>query len=157
MSLNKGLQGGSTITQQLVKSALLSPERTIDRKIREIILAIWTERLYTKNQILEMYLNQVPYGGSAYGVEEASKLYFGKSASDLNIAEAALIAGLPQAPSLYSPFVNLDAAVSRRNDVLEKMYEQKFITKEQKDEAINSQVVLAPLQTGIKAPHFVFM
>lgn len=156
MSLNKGLQGGSTITQQLVKSALLSSERTIDRKIREIILAIWTERLYTKNQILEMYLNQVPYGGSAYGIEEASKLYFGKSAHELTIAEAALVAGLPQAPSLYSPFVNLDAAMSRRSDVLEKMYEQRYITKEQKDEAINSQVTLAPMQSGIKAPHFVF-
>lgn len=156
MILQKGLQGGSTITQQLVKSALLTPERTIDRKIREIILALWTERLYTKNQILEMYLNQVPYGGSAYGIEEAAKLYFGKSAKDLTIAESALLAGLPQAPSLYSPFSNLEGAITRRNEVLQSMYEQKYITKAQYDEAVLSQVHIVPPEVGIKAPHFVF-
>jgi Membrane carboxypeptidase (penicillin-binding protein) len=108
--LENNLQGGSTITQQLVKASLLTPERTWQRKIKEIILALWTEKIYTKDQILEMYLNQVPYGGSAYGVEEAAKIYFGKSAKDLNLEEAALLAGLPQAPSVYSPYINPNLA-----------------------------------------------
>src|SRR3989338_8302325 len=100
--LKGDLQGGSTITQQLVKTALLSPERTLQRKIKEIILALWAEKLFTKDEILEMYFNQVPYGGSAYGIEEAAKTYFGKSVKDLTLSEAALLAGLPQAPSIYS-------------------------------------------------------
>jgi len=95
------LQGGSTITQQLVKSALLTPERTIQRKVKEIILALWVEKIFTKNEILELYLNQVPYGGFAYGIEQASRTYFGKPSKDLKIHEAAFLAGLPQAPTLY--------------------------------------------------------
>ncbi len=125
--LRKKLQGGSTITQQLVKSALLTPERTLERKIKEIILALLVERRYTKDQILEMYLNQVPYGGTAWGIEEASKLYFGKSAYQLSLSEAALLAGLPQAPSLYSPFTNPQAAKNRQLEVLESMYKAKYI------------------------------
>ena len=152
----KKLQGGSTITQQLVKSALLSPERTIERKIKEIILALWAERLYSKERILEMYLNQVPYGGSAYGIEEASKAYFNKSARDLTISEAALLAGLPQAPSIYSPFVNPDLAKERRDDVLQHMLDQRYITKDEYSEAKDSPVVIAAPKTNIKAPHFVF-
>jgi hypothetical protein len=115
MAIRKNLQGGSTITQQLVKSALLTPERTVQRKIKEIILAIWTEKIFTKDEILEMYLNQVPYGGSSYGIEEASKTYFGKSAKDLTLSEATLLAGLPQAPSFYSPYVNPDLAVEMKS------------------------------------------
>ena len=92
------VQGGSTITQQLIKSALLTPQVTISRKIKEIVLAFWAERLYTKNQILEMYLNQVPYGGTAWGIESAAQTYFGKSAKLLTLAEASLLAGLPCRP-----------------------------------------------------------
>jgi len=117
--LNHSVQGGSTLTQQLMKSALLSPERTLQRKAREIVLALWTEQIFSKNEILEMYLNQVPYGGSSYGIEEASKTYFGKNASQLTLAEAALLAGLPQSPSRYSPFTNPELAINRRNDVLD--------------------------------------
>lgn len=154
--VNKSLQGGSTITQQLVKSALLTPERTLERKFKEIILAIWAERLYSKNQILEMYLNQVPYGGSAYGVEEASKTFFGKSAKDLSIDEAAILAGLPQAPSTYSPFVNPKQTLQRRNEVLLAMYQQKYITKQQYDENLKKEVRVLPPEHLIRAPHFVF-
>lgn len=150
------LQGGSTLTQQLVKSALLTPERTFDRKLKEIFLAIWTERLYSKEQILEMYLNQVPYGGSAYGIEEAAKTYFGKHAKELSIAEAALLAGLPRGPSIYSPYVNPEFALNRRNDVLHRMYELGYITEDQKQTALNTKVVVKPPVTAIRAPHFVF-
>jgi len=152
----KSLQGGSTITQQLVKSALLTPERTVTRKIKEIILALWTEKLFSKEQILEMYLNQVPYGGSSYGVEEASKTYFGKQAKELTLEEAALLAGLPQAPSIYSPYVNPELAVQRRNEVLKKMKEQGFIDEASKIKAQNTRLEIVPLTTSIKAPHFVF-
>ncbi|MCX6732545.1 MAG: PBP1A family penicillin-binding protein [Candidatus Roizmanbacteria bacterium] len=154
--LKKGLQGGSTITQQLVKSALLTPERTVERKLKEILLALWTEKLYSKNQILEMYLNQVPYGGSSYGIEEASKTYFGKSAKALSISEAAFLAGMPQAPSIYSPYTNPDLAKNRRDEVLKKMYELGYITKEQKEFANKENIVVVQLQNNIKAPHFVF-
>ncbi|OGK62238.1 hypothetical protein A2334_02585 [Candidatus Roizmanbacteria bacterium RIFOXYB2_FULL_38_10] len=154
--MTKSLQGGSTITQQLVKSALLTPERTIQRKIKEIILALWTEKLFTKEQILQMYLNQVPYGGSSYGIEEASRTYFGKGAQELTLDEAALLAGLPQSPSIYSPYVNPNLAIARRNEVLKKMKEQGYIDNETRKEAQNSQLQIVPLTTNIKAPHFVF-
>lgn len=155
-AMKKGLQGGSTITQQLVKSALLTPERTIERKLKEILLAMWTEKLYTKNQILEMYLNQVPYGGSAYGIEEASKTYFKKPAKELTISEAAFLAGMPQAPSVYSPYTNPKLAKSRRDEVLKRMYELSFITKDQKETANKEEIAVTPLENTIRAPHFVF-
>ncbi len=154
--LTNDLQGGSTITQQLVKSALLSPERTIERKLKEMVLAMWTEQMYTKDQIMEMYLNQVPYGGSSYGIEEASQVYFGKSAKYLTLSESALLAGLPQAPSLYSPFINPEAAKRRRNDVLLRMEEQGYISRQDRDSALLSKVEVLPPKTSIKAPHFVF-
>jgi len=113
-----------------VKTALLTPERTVTRKIKEVILALWTEKIYSKEKILEMYLNQVPYGGSSYGIEEAAKTYFGKKAKELNLEEAALLAGLPQAPSLYSPYVNPEAALNRRNEVLRSMKSQSYINEE---------------------------
>lgn len=156
MISHKGLQGGSTITQQLVKTSLLTPERTIDRKIKEIILALWAERLFSKDQILEMYLNQVPYGGAAYGIEEAAKIYFGKSAKDLDLEEAATLAGLPQAPSVYSPHSNPQAAVIRRDSVLKSMLEQRMIDKKTYEEAVKKRLVINPPKTTIKAPHFVF-
>ena len=111
--LKQQLQGGSTITQQLVKSALLTSERTIQRKVREIVLALWTEKIFSKNQILELYLNQIPYGGAVYGVEEASQRFFGKPAKKLTLEESAFLAGLPQAPSFYSPYNNPDLAVKK--------------------------------------------
>ena len=154
--VTRSLQGGSTITQQLVKSALLTPERTIQRKIREIVLATWTEKLFTKDQILEFYLNQVPYGGSAYGIEEAAKTIYGKSASKLSIDEAALLAGLPQAPSLYSPNANPDLAKNRRDSVLLKMKEQGYITDQQYQSGLKKPVRVKTIETSIKAPHFVF-
>lgn len=162
------LQGGSTITQQLVKSALLTPDRTIRRKIREMILALWTERIFTKDQILEMYLNQVPYGGSAYGIEEASRMYFGKKATQLSLTESAFLAGLPQAPSLYSPYTNPDRAENRMREVIQQMCLQEYIenipplSKRCNYEDINTIIerfstpYIIPLAIPIKAPHFVF-
>lgn len=154
--LRQNLQGGSTITQQLVKGALLSPERTIRRKVREIILATWVEKIFSKEQILEMYLNQVPYGGSSYGIEEAAKTFFGESAKNLTLVEAATLAGLPQAPSYYSPYNNPDLTILRRNEVLKAMLQQKYITKDIYDKAIVISVDFKPLTNNIKAPHFVF-
>jgi 1A family penicillin-binding protein len=149
------LQGGSTITQQLVKSALLSPERTITRKIKEIILSLWVEALYPKDKILELYLNQVPYGGTAWGIESASEQYFGKKVEDLTLAESALLAGLPQAPTSYSPFgAHPELAVTRQKEVLKRMVEDKYITQQQADQAA-AQPLVFKNETGIKAPHFV--
>jgi 1A family penicillin-binding protein len=156
MIITQSLQGGSTITQQLVKSALLTPERTVIRKIKEIILAVWTEQIYTKDQILESYLNQVPYGGSVYGVEEASQAFFNKKAENLTIAEAATLAGLPQAPTYYSPYSNPKLTLGRRNEVLKKMLEQKYISNSQYKKALNTPLSIQPFKQNIKAPHFVF-
>lgn len=148
------LQGGSTLTQQLVKNALLSPERTIRRKIREFALSMVVEAIYTKDQILELYLNQIPYGGTAYGIEAASELYFGKSAKDLNLAEAALLAGLPQAPSRYSPFGSRpESAKGRQETVLRRMVEDGHISSDEADEALEFELVFAEPQR-LKAPHF---
>ena len=153
----KPIQGGSTITQQLVKNRLLSPERTIQRKIKELILAVAVERKFSKEEILEMYLNQVAYGGSTYGVEEAAQKYFGKHASQLNLAEAALLAGLPQAPSVYSPFgPNPDLTFKRQKEVLRRMVDEGYISLEQAREAANKPISFRVNTTDIKAPHFVF-
>lgn len=149
------LQGGSTITQQLVKSALLTPERTVIRKIKEVILAFWVELLYPKDKILELYLNQVPYGGTAWGAETAAEKYFGKSVKDLTLAESALLAGLPQAPTYYSPFgAHPEQAKIRQKEVLRRMVEDRYITQAQADEALAEEIVYKKEQ-GIKAPHFV--
>lgn len=151
------LQGGSTISQQLVKVTLLSPQRTISRKIKEAILTIATELFYKKDQILEMYLNHIPYGGTAYGIESAAHTYFNKDAKKLNLAEAALLAGLPRAPSTYSPFgSHPDRAKQRQLEVLRRMVEEKYITKEQADKAGREELVFATDRINIKAPHFVF-
>lgn len=154
--LTNKIQGGSTITQQLIKTSLLTPERTIRRKIREIILALITEKIYKKDEILEMYLNQVPYGGSAYGIEQASMLYFNKSAENLNLAEAAFLAGLPQAPSLYSPYLNPQLSINRKNAVLKRMLEDKYIDKKTYNNALKIKLDIKPPRNIIKAPHFVF-
>ena len=154
--LNNQVQGGSTITQQLIKSALLSPEQRIGRKLKEIVLAFWAERIYGKNQILEMYLNQVPYGGTAWGVEAAAQTYFGKSVRDLNLAEAALLAGLPAAPSEYSPFgAHPEKAFERQKEVLQRMREDRYITQDQEKDALATPIQFAQQTTAIRAPHFV--
>lgn len=151
------LEGGSTITQQLVKNALLSSERSWQRKVKEGILAIVTELMYSKEDILEMYLNYISYGGTAVGIESASQAYFGKSAKDLTLGEAALIAGLPQAPSRYSPFgSDPQRAKARQLNVLQRMYDDGYITKLQQEEAANEVLEYALDTTDIEAPHFVF-
>ncbi|MGB9706657.1 MAG: transglycosylase domain-containing protein [Microgenomates group bacterium] len=151
------LQGGSTITQQLVKNALLEdPRRTLRRKIREAILTLATEIIYSKDQILEMYLNQVPYGGTAWGIEAAAQTYFAKSAKDLTLAEAALLAGLPASPTRFSPFgAHPELATERQKRVLQRMKEDGYISEEQKREAEAQPLKYAPALTSIKAPHFV--
>lgn len=151
----KNLQGGSTITQQLVKTTLLTPDRTLKRKLREAILSLATEIRYSKDEILEMYLNHVPYGGTSYGIEQASQTYFGKNAHNLNLAEAALLAGLPQAPTRYSPFgANPALAQERQHQVLDRMLQDGYISQEQLDQAINTPLDYAPQTQNIKAPHF---
>ena len=126
------VQGGSTITQQLVKNTLLTPEKTISRKIKELILSVEVEARYTKDQILEMYLNEVSYGGTAYGIQEASESYFGKDVGSLDMAEAALLAGLPKSPTTLSPFGSSPTlAVDRQKEVLHLMAVNKFITADQ--------------------------
>ncbi len=150
----RDLQGGSTITQQLVKNALLTPERTIRRKVREVVLTVIVEGIYTKDQILEMYLNTIPYGGTAYGVEAASETYFNKQVEDLNLAEAALLAGLPQRPSTYSPFgAHPELAQARQEEVLKQMVINKHITQEEADDAKKEDLKYAPINPPA-APHF---
>lgn len=150
------MQGGSTITQQLVKNALLSPEKTLTRKVKELILSIEVEATYTKDQILEMYLNEVSYGGTAYGIQEASQEYFGKDVGDLSLGESALLAGLPKSPTTYSPFgQNPVASIERQREVLHLMKVNKFITSDQEEKALGERLSFAPNKTGILAPHFV--
>lgn len=135
------LQGGSTITQQLVKNTLLTPERTLLRKIHEFYLALALELFYSKDKILELYLNQVPYGGTAWGIQAASLTYFGKDAKDLTLPEAALIAGLPAAPTRFSPFgVNPQLAKDRQIAVLRRMVEDGYITQEESDKAVAEEL-----------------
>lgn len=148
------LQGGSTITQQLVKNALLTQERTVRRKAQELILTMIVEGIYTKDQILEMYLNTIPYGGTAYGIEAASETYFNKPAKDLDLAESALIAGLPQRPSSYSPFgAHPELAKTRQEEVLKQMVANKYINQEQSDAADKETLNYASI-TPPQAPHF---
>ncbi|MBF8250048.1 MAG: Penicillin-binding protein, family [Candidatus Levybacteria bacterium] len=152
----KPLQGGSTITQQLIKSTLLTPEISIKRKIKEIILAFWADNIYTKDQILEMYFNQVPYGGTAWGVEAASEVYFNSRASDLDLAQSAFLAGLTSAPTSYSPYGETpDLWKKRQTEVLTKMEQLKYINSQEKNAALKEELVFYPPQIPIYAPHFV--
>ncbi len=149
-------QGGSTITQQLIKSVFLTPEPTIKRKVKEVVLALWAEKKYTKDQILEMYFNYVPYGGTAWGVESASEIYFGKKVSDLTLAESAFLAGLPRAPSIYSPFSGEgNLWKNRQKDVLAAMVRDGYITQNQANEAFKQELTFISPKVPIKAPHFV--
>jgi 1A family penicillin-binding protein len=149
--------GASTITQQLVKNTLLGPEQTAERKIKEAFLAMELTRRYSKDQILEMYMNEIAYGNRAYGIEAASETYFGKPAHDLSLAEASLLAGLPQAPSYYDPYTNLPAARSRQAYVLDQMVRNGAITEQQRDAAAAAPLeFVAPTQSAPQeAPHFV--
>ena len=153
-----GGQGGSTITQQVVKNMLLVSDKKLSRKLKEWVLAIKLERELTKDEILELYLNEVPYGGTRYGVEEASQGFFGKHASDLSILESAYLAALPQAPTYFSPYGNNRGALdARARTVLLRMFEQGYITREEYEEALEEEIEFRAFTTGsIKAPHFVF-
>ncbi len=151
-------EGGSTLTQQLVKNVLLTNDRTILRKIKEFVLAVQIEKKYSKDQILQMYLNEVPYGGTAWGVGAAAQIYFGKSVKDLDLIESAVLAGLPQSPSAYSPYSTTPKAyVQRTKDVLRRMEEDGYITKSQETSAVASlpNVQFQPRGSTFKAPHFV--
>ena len=138
----KLVEGGSTITQQTVKNLYLSREKTFGRKFREALLAIQMERKHSKDEILELYLNQIYFGHGAYGIEIASQTYFNKPASDLDLAESAMLAGLPKAPNTYSPFKDWEKARGRQKTVLERMTDAGFITRKEADEAFREKLVL---------------
>ena len=150
-------QGGSTITQQVVKNTLLTGDKTPTRKLKEVILALKLEQKFTKDEILALYLNESPWGGSMYGVEEASQTFYGKSAKDVDLAEAAYLAALPKAPSYYSPYgKNKTQLDDRKNLVLKRMFDTKVISNEDYEKAKNEQVSFIPRENNsIKAPHFV--
>lgn len=152
-------QGGSTITQQLIKNVLLTSERSVARKVKEAILAYEVEKRFSKDEILSMYLNEVPYGGTYVGIGSASKAYFDKEPQQLNLLESAILAGLPQSPSRYSPFIGKkDAWKLRTRDVLRRMSEDGYITQAVRDQAIKDidKITFSSPKSAINAPHFVF-
>ncbi|MDP3725756.1 MAG: transglycosylase domain-containing protein [bacterium] len=151
-------QGGSTITQQVVKNSILTSEKKISRKLKEWVLSVKLEGVLNKNEILTLYLNEAPYGGNIYGVEDASKLFFGKSAADVTLSEAAYLVSLPQAPTFYSPYGNnKEKLEERKNLVLTRMRELNFIEEEEYALASKEKVEFQPRSTfGVRAPHFVF-
>lgn len=152
----KVVEGGSTLTQQLAKVLFLTPERSYTRKLKEIALAVRIEQRYTKREILSLYLNQIYFGSGAYGIEAAAQIYFGKSAKDLNLAECALLAGLPRSPKYYSPFKSPGNALGRRAYVLNRMVAAGIITKAQADDAKKAPLpVQTAVKTGEPAPYFV--
>jgi len=144
----RSFQGGSTITQQLAKTAFLTYDRTLKRKVQDMVLAIELERRYTKDEILEMYLNQIPFGRGAYGIQAASQLYFGKNVDQLTLAEGAMLAGMIQAPALYDPYSHPQAAKNRQSMVLQQMVKCKFITPEEQAKASSEPLKLKPLKTN---------
>lgn len=151
-------QGGSTITQQLVKKTLLGDEKTLIRKIKEALLSIELEKRFTKDEILWMYLNQIPYGSNAYGIEAASKTFFGKKATDLTLNESVLLASVVKAPSYYSPYGNhVDELVARKNYILQRMENLNMITSEETLRSKNEKIELKSVVENIQAPHFVIM
>jgi len=152
------VQGASTITQQLARILFLSNERSFNRKIKEIIIAARIEKSIPKTKILEMYLNNVYLGSGAYGAAGAAALYFNKPIKDLTLAECALIAGLPQAPSVYSPFNNQKLALKRRKQVLKRMYKMKYITKDEYKKSVDEPLKLSNNQRATslnRTPYFV--
>lgn len=156
---NEIAQGGSTITQQLARNALLTRDKTLRRKILEVILALKIERKYNKDEILDMYLNQIPYGSNAYGTESASETFFGKSAKDLSLDESAVLAALPNAPTTLSPYGNhIKDLVNRKNKILSRMAELKYISNQAANDAIATDTMakIVPFHQTIDSPHFVF-
>lgn len=154
----KKAQGASTITQQFVKNAILTTEKSWTRKFKEIVLAYQIERKFSKDEILKMYFNEIPYGSSLYGIEAAAASFFGKSAKDLSLAQGALLAAIPQAPTYYSPYgTHTDSLVARQKMIIGLMVEQKYITQEQADEAEKTDIIkeIKPKRENILAPHFV--
>ena len=150
-------EGASTITQQLIKNSLLTPEKTYSRKIKEIILAIWTESKYTKREILQMYFNETPYGGPTWGIRAAAETYFNKEPKGLTLSESAFLAGLPASPSQFSPYgTHPELGIERQKQVLRRMVDEKYITQSQMDEALKENLSIQPPRDNIKAPHFVF-
>lgn len=152
-------QGGSTITQQVVKNSILTKDKTPTRKLKELILALKLEKVLTKDEILSLYLNEIPYGGTLYGIEEASNAFFGKSASDLNLVESAYLAALPKAPTYYSPYgSHVEDLERRKNLVLREMLNNGFINQDEYDKALEEKITFKPKESSgsIKAPHFVF-
>ncbi len=148
--------GGSTLTQQFVKNAVLTPEKTIIRKIKELIIAYRLEKKFSKEEILQMYLNEIPYGSNAYGVEAASQKYFGKSVREVSLAESAVLAAIVQVPTRYSPYgPNKDILLGRKDYVLKIMQEQGYISLEEKNKALEEEIVFQGRETNITAPHFV--
>lgn len=156
---NEIQQGGSTITQQLARNVFLTREKTFKRKLYEIVLALKIENAYSKDQILDMYLNEIPYGSNAYGIESASETFFGKSAKDLTLDEAALLAALPNATTYYSPYGNhLGDLIKRKNKILEKMAELNLVNKNNVELAVQQDTAskIIPFKQAIDCPHFVF-
>lgn len=153
LRIGKLVYGGSTIPQQLIRSSFLSLEKTAQRKVREIILALELDRRYSKNQILEWYLNQIPFGSNAYGIESASQTFFNKRASEVSLAEAAVLASLVKAPSYLSPYENKEELLIRKDYVLERMAKLGYITQDQLEEAQKEELIFAKPAT-IKAPYF---
>ena len=162
----RGLQGGSTLTQQVIKNAVLTQERTVSRKLKELVLSLQLEARYSKDEILQMYLNESPYGGQNYGIYTAAKAYFNKEPVNLTLAESAYLAGLPQRPSYYSQFgTNPEAGIARKNTVLQLMHEKGwlgadgnkyYISDEEYDQAMAQELAFETSSIPFKAPHFVF-
>lgn len=153
----KRVQGGSTITQQLIKNSILTPERTIRRKAKEAILAFELEQRFTKDEILEMYLNEIPYGSQNYGVEAAAQTFFVKSAADVSLAQAAILAALPKAPTYYSPYgSHFEDLKSRQENILQRMVGLNMVSQAEADQAREEELRFAPRSESINAPHFVF-
>ena len=156
MKAGRVVEGGSTITQQLSKTLFLSRERTLPRKIREAILSVRLELVFTKDEILEMYLNQIYYGHGSYGVEAAARTYFGRGVADITIAECAMIASLPKAPNHYSPYKDPKRARKRRNHTIRRMSYLSFITKSEGESALNEEFHLGEVTSMLnRAPYFV--
>ncbi|MDD5749725.1 MAG: PBP1A family penicillin-binding protein [Patescibacteria group bacterium] len=149
-------QGGSTLTQQFVKNAILTSERKVSRKIKEWILSYQIERRFEKDQILEFYLNEIPYGGAVYGVQAAANYYFDKNVQDISLAEAAILAALPQGPTRYSPYGNnKDLLIGRQQYILDLMVDQGYVSRAEADIAKAQELVFKRRAEQIKAPHFV--
>jgi penicillin-binding protein 1C len=152
----KPIQGGSTITQQLIKTSFFSNEKKLSRKVKELVLAFWAEHIYSKNKILEMYFNQVPYGGTAWGAEAAAEVYFGKHVKQLSLSESAFLAGLTQAPTMYSPYGhNSKVWKNRQKEVLSRMRAIGYISAKQEKEAVAEKLQFLEPKAPLIAPHFV--